>query len=1081
MRISMRSRGFGLAILVAGVVALICASSAAATQAPAWSAIAAAYPTNLPPGDSGVIGVYAQNVGGISSSGTITVEDKLPTGLVTKESASGAGWSCEQTGADQTELTCTSSAVVAPGLTPEPILIPVKVVTGTPGTVINDVTVSSPGALGGHFKQSVTISPTPAKPGFQSFVAAAYGEDGGLTTQAASHPYVGASMVFVNTVRGGGSNDKVVPAGDPKTIRADLPPGFLGNPTAVERCTEGLLDKECPISSQVGTAQVVTETPQHLHSPAPVHAIEAPLGYPAKFTFEVAGLFQVNVVGSVRSDEDYGLTVESPNTAEVEPVLGAIFNFWGSPGSPTHSAQRCVVIVPPSGCGLSTSGNIAFLTQSSDCALQAEEALAGTGPFVITAVDTWLTPGEFQEGKYPVPPVSGCDNPELQESFEETKFTLQPEQKSAATPSAFTAELELPQEGLTDPEKLATPPLKTSVVTLPKGVVVNPSSADGLATCSEKQIGFREFGPAPNHIRFNKASPQCPDASQIGTVEVETALLDNPLPGTLYLAAQDDNPFGSTLAVYLVIDDPTVGVIVKLPGKVVPDPVSGQMTAVFDDGPQLAFGNLTLTFKGGERAPLATPDTCGLATTVGQFTPWSAPESGPDTFTSDSFDVTGGPNGGSCAATKAARPFQPGFTAGTSSSTAGGYAPFSFKVTRKDGEQELKGIEFTLPPGLTGKLAGIATCSDGAIAAAGNATGKGEQANSSCPSGSQLGTVTSTAGIGGNPISVGGKLYLAGPYKGAPLSAVAIIPAVAGPYDLGNVVSRTALYVDPVTAQLTAKTDPIPDILDGIPLALRSVKVSVDRPGFILNPTSCEKMAIATKLTGAGGDTVSSADDNLVSKTTPFQVGGCDALAFKPKLTATLKGGTKRSDHPAFTSVLTYPQGGGYANTAFASVALPHSEFLDQAHIRTVCTRVQFAADACPRGAIYGQAEAITPLLDEPLSGPVYLRSSSNKLPDLVVALKGPASRPIEVDLAGRVDSVHGGIRTTFETAPDAPVSKFILRMQGGKKGLLVNSRNLCKGKPGRMTVRLLAHNNKRADQFPKLGNSCGKKHKRAR
>jgi hypothetical protein len=315
---------------------------------------------------------------------------------------------------------------------------------------------------------------------------------------------------------------------------------------------------------------------------------------------------------------------------------------------------------------------------------------------------------------------------------------------------------------------------------------------------------------------------------------------------------------------------------------------------------------------------------------------------------------------------------------------------------------------------------------------------------------------------------------------------VVVTPAVAGPYDLGNVVVHSPLYVDPVTAQLTTKTDSIPDILQGIPLQLRSVKVQVDRSNFIINPTSCEKMSIEARMIGAGGDTVSPADDVSVDSNNPFKVKDCGALGFAPKLSGSLRGGTKRSDNPAFTSTLTYPKG-AYSNVASVAVTLPHSEFLDQSHIRTVCTRVQFAAHQCPRGAIYGHATATTPLLEQPLTGPVYLRSSDNKLPDLVVALRGPDSQPIEVDLDGRIDSVKGGIRTTFEAVPDAPVSKFTLKMQGGKKGLLVNSRNLCTSGGGRMTVRMVAQNNKRADQFPALKNQCGKKkkhrkgHKRAR
>jgi hypothetical protein len=311
-----------------------------------------------------------------------------------------------------------------------------------------------------------------------------------------------------------------------------------------------------------------------------------------------------------------------------------------------------------------------------------------------------------------------------------------------------------------------------------------------------------------------------------------------------------------------------------------------------------------------------------------------------------------------------------------------------------------------------------------------------------------------------------GKAYLAGPYKGAPFSLAIVTPALAGPFDLGNVVVRNALYVNPETVQITAKSDPIPTILQGIPLDVRDIRVNVDRPGFTLNPTNCEPMAITAQVTGASG-----AVANLSNR---FQVGECAALGFKPKLKIQLHGGTRRAAYQRLTATVTAKP--GEANIARAAVTLPHSEFLAQEHIRTVCTRVQFAADNCPKGSIYGKARAVTPLLDEPLEGPVYLRSSDNPLPDLVVALKGPESQPIEVELAGRTDSVHGGIRNTFDVVPDAPVSKFTLQLFGGKKSLIVNSRDLCQGPKQRATVRFSGHNGMVRDFRPVVKNDCGKK-----
>jgi hypothetical protein len=1046
-----------LGLFLALAASLLAAAPAqAGAPAPAWAPIAVSGPTNLPPGGEGQIAVYVQNVGGATSSGpeAISVTDTLPAGLLTSGTPKSHenAWSCTP-GAGQSTVQCSSSETVGPGLVAIPILIPVAAGAATPEPETNLVQASGGGASGpASFEEPVTISSTPAKTGVQVFTAATYDADGTPSTQAASHPYAGTSAIFANTVLKGG---EVVPVGDPKTFEVALPPGFLGSPTATPRCAEGSNDLECPVDTQVGIAQPVIGEIGEETEPDPVHSVQAPVGYPAKFTFSALGGFlQVNAIASLRSDEDYGVTIASPNTAQVAAIFGAFFTIWGAPAAESHDDQRCKVIETHSLCGPGGE-ETAFVTLPADCALEAEQP-----PFAELSFDTWLTAGEFDHQQFPIAPVTGCDKLSLGAA----EFTFRPEANMPSTPTGFEADFSLPQTGLTDPEALATPPPKRTAFTFPEGVALNPSAADGLATCSLKQIGFREFGDEPNRFRFDKAPQQCPDASKVGSLEVQTPLLDNPLKGALYLAAQDENPFGSTLAVYLVVEDPSVGITIKLPGRAETDPVTGQLRTVFEDLPQTPFAQLALKIKGGDRAPLTTPDTCARATTTGQITPWSAPESGADATTEDSFEIGGAPG---CPTSRAARPFHPSFSAGTASTVADTFSPLEFKLSRKDGEQELKGLRITLPRGLTGKIAGIATCTEAEIAAAQHRSGKEEQASPSCPASSRLGTIYSAAGIGPAPIHVGGALYLAGPYKGAPLSAVAIVPAVAGPYDLGNVVSRAAVRVDPATAQLTATTDPIPDVLKGVPVALRSLRVVLDRPGFTLTPTSCERAAIEAEVSGASNTTSSSS--------APFQVGGCEGLAFKPKLTARLRGGTRRGDHPAFSTTLTFPAGGGYANTRDVQVTLPHSEFLDQAHIRTVCTRVQFAAGECPQGSIYGHVEARTPLLDQPFTGNVYLRSSDNKLPDLVLALKGPPSLPVEVVLDGRVDSIKGGIRTTFEDVPDAPVSRVVLRMSGARKGLLVNSRNLCKGKPARLAVSLVGQNNRRADQSPVLQNGCPK------
>jgi hypothetical protein len=401
-------------------------------------------------------------------------------------------------------------------------------------------------------------------------------------------------------------------------------------------------------------------------------------------------------------------------------------------------------------------------------------------------------------------------------------------------------------------------------------------------------------------------------------------------------------------------------------------------------------------------------------------------------------------------------------SAGTTSSAADQSSPFVLRLNRADGEQELSSLEVTLPKGLAAKFVGVPYCGDAALAAAASRSGKAEQANPSCPA-SRIGSVTVGAGPGTNPFHTQGTAYLSGPYKGAPMSVAVITPAVAGPFDLGTVVVRNALYVDPETAQGRVVSDPFPKIIDGVPLKLRSIDVNLDRPSFTLNPTNCSPLSIDATLTSTDGATA--------KPTNAFQASGCDKLGFKPDLKLSLKGGTARSDHPALKAVLNYPKG-NYANIAKAVVSLPHSEFLAQNHIKTICTRVQFAADTCPAGSIYGFVSATTPLLDKPLEGPLYLRSSSHPLPDLVAALHGQ----IDVDLVGRIDSKNGGIRTTFDAVPDAPVSKFVLTMQGGKKGLLENSKNLCNS-VNRADVKFTAQNGMTLNSKPVLTNGCKKKH----
>jgi hypothetical protein len=1022
---------------------------------------------------TGEIAAYAQNVGGLVTDGSpITMNVELPVGLEAPASVASEGWSCVVNGARST-VTCTSSEDVKPGTPTKDILIPVSVNAASTGTLEGHIRVSGGGAANvGTYAEPITISWSPAKPGFQAFNAGAYDADGTETTQAGSHPYGAATAVFVNTVLAPAGI--VVPAGDPKTISVDLPPGFLGNPIATEQCAEG---GECDANEIVGTVSPILEsfgaTPGGNGSLDSVFNLESPIGYPAEFKFTIIAEV-IRVVGSLNSETDYSLNVSSPNTPQVYGVYGVFFNFWGGPAESSHDSERCGET--GNTCGEPNTGeNTAFLTMPTDCSLQAAQP---EPPLVTLNLDTWLSIGQFTTSPYHVPRTTGCDKLH----FELGSFTFDPSETNSDSPASFQTEITVPPEGLTDPEKLTTPEPKTTVVKLAKGVTLNASGADGLEACSESQIGLKNQidpstglpkpEPEPNPLRFSKEENHCPEASRIGTGELQTALLKETLHGALYLAAQGNgNPFGSLFAVYLVIEDPRNGIFIKLPGEVEADRQTGQLTVSFENLPQVPFTRLKLSLKGGDRSPLASPTTCGSYSSTATVTPWSAPESGPPTEKADGFEINQGPAGGPCARTPQERPFDVGWKAGSVAAGAGQHSPFEFQITRPDGSQELQSLELVTPPGLAATLKGIPYCSEAAVDEIDGRTGKEEQASPACPGASQIGTTLTSAGAGPTPYYTAGKVYLAGPYKGAPLSVVAVTPAVAGPLDLGNVAVRTALFVNPETAQITAKTDPLPEFLDGVQLRIRDVRIKLDRSDFTLNPTSCEPSSVGLIPHGNSGA--------VATRSVRFQVGNCNALAFHPKLALSLKGGTRRDRYPALTATLS--QKPGQANIGSVAVRLPHSEFLEQGHIKTICTRVQFNAvpRACPAKSIYGHAEAESPLLGYKLTGPVYLRSSDHKLPDLVAALQGPAEQPIEIDLDGRIDSVHGGIRSSFELVPDAPVSKFVLHMQGGKKGLLVNSTNLCtaKAKARRATVRMVGQNNKRADQSAVLANQC-RKHK---
>lgn len=877
-------------------------------------------------------------------------------------------------------------------------------------------------------------------------------QSGKPATQAGSHPFLASTSFSFSTYTTPGGREW--PSGTLKDAVVDLPAGLTANPEAYPTCTDLELvgtggGSGCPESSQVGVLVLRSGgSSAPFNQVGGLYNMERPEGTTAVLGANIASSL-IHLIAGIRTGGDHGVRISARNTPQTVVVEGVTVTLWGTPASSSFDSQRKPTAGP------STATPRPFLTLPTSCLGPLRTDLHVTtwegeddSSFFLSHDDTTPIPNPIG--------TTGCNTL----GFSPT-LRARPTTPLADSPSGLEVDLHLPQADFDDPDKTVEAQLRDAVVALPEGIAVNPAAANGLQGCSAADIGLTS-APGATPISYTEAEAHCPDASKVGSVAVGTPLLDHQARGDVYLATPFDNPFGSLLAFYVAVDDRESGIVVKLAGRAEADPASGRLTATFTESPQLPFEDLGLDFFGGPGGLLRTPPTCGTYSTASSLTPWSAPDSGPPATLSDTYAVERGATGGACPRSLAEQPNAPAFDAGAISPVAGARSPFIVDLRREDGSQQFSSLTLTPPQGLVARLAGVLTCPDAALAAAAARTGREEEVAPSCSSTSRVGTVAVGSGSGSTPYYVSGSAYLASPYKGAPLSLAIVVPALAGPFDLGTIVVRAALHVDPRTAQISVELDPIPSILQGIPLDVRSLQLRLDRPGFTLNPTSCEPMAVGGQLLSTLGQAAP-----LRSR---FQLGECGRLGFEPKLRLSLQGRTGRNAHPALTAVLT-PRPGD-ANVAGISVSLPPSMLLAQEHIRGVCTRTRFAARACPPDSVYGSAEARTPLLDQPLSGDVYLRSSDNRLPDLAVVLRGPDSQPIELDLAGRINSAKGGIQIAFGTTPDAPISRLVLRMRGGRDGLLVNARGICVVRP-HASVRLRAQNGKRATRSPRLRTSC--------
>ena len=996
--------------------------------------------------------IALQNVGVAPSDGTGALDITLPSGITGVSLASNANgdplssWTCSNpTGA--TSVHCDLAGVVAAGGQPERVYLLASAGSGVSGPRSGSVSVSGGGAAGpvsSGFSTSVSATPSFGVPGFDGSIL---NEDGTTDTQAGSHPYaLTTSLGFNSTVDSSGAPR---PDGNVKDIAVNLPPGLVGDPTAVPQCPQQELQDVltfragCAAASQVGF--ITVRMKNFAAEGYPVFNMVPPPGEPAQFGAFLNGLATVYIDARVRSGSDYGLTASLNNVSALLPLVGSTLTLWGVPADPSHDASRgdffqCFgdfVSVGDScfGGGQSAGGAVKpFLTLPTSC--------GGPQGFSLSA-DSWQSPGSFASGSFVTHDGSG--NPVGFEGCNRLDFgpsiVARPDTSSADSPSGLGVDVHVPQAGLQTVDGLAAANLKKAVVALPAGFSVNPSSANGLAACSPAQIALSSPDGA-----------SCPDASKIGSVEVDTPLLSHPLLGGVYLATQGDNPFGSLLAIYVAVDDPQSGVVVKLAGHVVADPQTGQLTATFDNNPKLPFSDFKLDFFGGQRAALATPQSCGVFQTSSEMTPWSAldpsnPSPGEVASPGDSFAITSAAGGGACQGSLA---FAPSFTAGTVSNQANGFSPLSVSFSREDGEQTLGGVSIQMPPGLLGMLSSVPLCGEPAAS------------QGACPAASQIGHTVVSAGVGADPVVIpqaggpGAPVFLTGPYKGAPFGLSIVVPAVAGPFNLGNVVVRAAIGVDPHTAQVTITSDPLPTILQGIPLRVRKVTVLVDRPGFIFNPTSCNPLAVNGTITGVQGATA--------GVSSRFQAANCGALPFSPKFSASTSAKTSRANGASLDAKILIGVK-GEANAHVVAVQLPKQLPSRLTTIQKACLDSVFNANpaACPAASLVGTATAVTPVLPVALSGPAYLVSHGGAgFPDIVVVLQGDGVR---FDLVGSINITSKGITSSkFASAPDAPINSFELKLPQGPHSILTSNGSLC-AKPLVMPTTITAYNNKQVKQ----------------
>jgi hypothetical protein len=982
--------------------------------------------------------VTITNSGSEPTAGPVTVTDTPPAGF-TVDGVFGSGALCTVT-----PVQCTYPELAVDQVVVFRVFVEVPPTTQS---VTNSVVVSGGGALVPTLAntQNMINTSSPA-PGLSSFELAVDGFDGNPDTRAGDHPFAVTGTVqfasalmpdFANSRRRTGEealdNTLVEPVQQVKDVAVDLPLGFLGNTQVADECDESELEAgnsglpPCPPNSVLGMIQLdasgsLDSSADGQHAVSPIYNMVPEHGYPAEFGFNLLSHAVVLYATAVPTPQGYVLRVSSPGiTRNVVNLTGASLSFWGVPAESSHDPYRITASTHEG--AKSTLPPFAFLTNPVNCSATALTATAFS--------DTWQDPGSYlPDGSAdPSDPawrvassvgysqITGCDSLQFNPSL-----TLSPTTTQADEPAGLNVDLNVPQASQLPPN-LTTPEVKNVSVTFPAGFSLSPSAADGLQACSDEQIGIGSALPGA-----------CPDASVLGSVEVTTPLLPAPLKGRLFLATPGCDPCSNADAAdgnmfRLLIELQGSGVVLKLPGTTYVNTATGQITSTFLNNPQLPFSDFHLQLKSGLRAPLATPQSCGTFTATSDLTPWSSPIT-PDATPESLFSIDWDGHGGACPA---GLPLTPQFSAGTQNANAGQYSPFTLTFAREDREQDLSGIQVHMPPGLLGTLSGVPLC------------GEPQASLGTCPQASRIGTMTVAAGAGPHPFYEQGSIYMTGPYAGAPFGLSVVVPTVAGPFNLGNVIVRAKINIDPASAALTVTSDPFPQILDGIPLRLRTSNVTIERPGgapFILNPTNCSRQQITATIAGAQG--------TRAPVSAPFAVAGCAGLRFKPKFTVSTTGRTSKLNGASLDAKVSFPAGslGSQSNIAYFKVALPRQLPSRLTTLQQACLAATFDANPahCPPASVIGTVRATTPILPVALRGPVYFVSHGGAaFPDLVIVLQGYGVR---VDLTGSTFISKAGVTsTTFKTIPDVPVSSFELYLPQGRYSALGANGKLCKSR----------------------------------